>query len=113
MPRWSSRSSGGQAGRGPRFHIGTVLKSFDTFGKEVPAFNIKGETQITTAAGGIVAIMILFVTAIYSGFKIIQLVSGSNPNMSENMIQDYYSPFDKFNLYESGFKMAFSIENYH
>ena len=112
MPRWSSRSSGGRRGKGPRYHIGTVFKSLDTFGKEVPAFNIAGETRITTSLGGIFSIIILISTAMYAILKFVELSEGSNPNMSENMVQDYYSPLDKFNIAESGFKMAFSIENY-
>ena len=72
MPRLASRKAGSAyGGDRPRWHINNTLKSFDSFGKEVPAFNIKGESRVNTAFGGTMTCAILSVSLIYSIIKII------------------------------------------
>ena len=74
MPHlFGSKSNSKYGGDRPRWRISTVLKGFDSFGKEVPAFNIKGDSRVTTALGGTVTCSILTVSLLYSILKIIQM----------------------------------------
>ena len=113
MPRLASRKAGSSfGGDRPRWHINNALKSFDSFGKEVPAFNIKGESRVNTALGGLLTCAILTVSLIYSVIKIVQMVNGDNPIISDLMLPSHYGPEDKLNLNEINFRLAFSIEGF-
>ena len=113
MPRLASRKSGsGYGGDRPSWHINNTLKNFDSFGKEVPAFNIKGESRVNTALGGTITFAILSVSLIYSCIKIIQMVNGDNPIISALVLPSFFGAEDILNLYEVNFRMAFTIEGY-
>ena len=113
MPRLASRKAGSSfGGDRPRWHISNALKGFDSFGKEVPAFNIKGESRVNTALGGLLTFVILTVSLIYSIIKIVQMVNGDNPIISDLMLPSHYGPEDKLNLNEINFRLAFSIEGF-
>ena len=74
MPRLFNRRSGSKHGQDkPSWHINNVLSNIDSFGKEVPAFNIKGEAKVNTVFGGIITAMILTMTLSYAIVKLIQL----------------------------------------
>ena len=84
----------------------------DAFGKEVPAFNIKGSPTINTPIGGFITASILTLTLFYTLIKTTHLVNHNNPVMSAFTIPYFYSNTDKFFLKENGVMMAFAVEGY-
>ena len=96
----------------PSWHIYNYLLNIDTFAKEVPSFNLKGQTHISTPIGGFMTFLLLTLSFFYAVIKTIHLVERANPVMSELKIPDNYSSTDKFFLAENNFKMAFAVEGY-
>ena len=82
----------------------------DGFAKDIPAFNLKGETQVSTVAGGIASCLILIIVFIYANVKFIQLYEGSNPVINEISMPEYYEATESLNLNEINFRMAFTVE---
>ena len=70
--------------------VKSVLKRFDIFGKPLPGFNIKGNDQVNTIAGGISSILIFGIVLIYATTKLIHLHSKANPNVSSFIRQGSY-----------------------
>ena len=87
-----------------------MFRSVDKFGKDVPAFNINGETKVNTVVGGIISTCILTLVFIYAGIKFDHLVNRENPNINKIDIEDYYSVEEVLNLTEIGFRLAWSVE---
>ena len=58
-----------------KWKIGTLVKKIDLFGKEVPSFNLKGETKINTLFGGLITVIVLACTLAYAILKGIHLVN--------------------------------------
>ena len=67
--RDTKRQASGYGAQKPSWHIGNRLQEIDFFGKEIPSFNLKGETHIKTKVGGLVSVIILITTLIYTGMK--------------------------------------------
>ena len=44
----------------------TQIRNLDSFSKEVPGFNIRGESHFKTIAGGLMTVLILIVVLSYS-----------------------------------------------
>ena len=112
------RNKGGDQGsRGhniqkPSWHIGNKLQGIDMFGREVPSFNLRGETHINTKVGGLVSVVILITTLMYTAIKLELLYSRKDPTISESEIVNWYAQEDKVNLDAINFKFAFSIEGF-
>lgn len=53
----------------PNWHISNKLQGIDLFSREVPAFNLRGETHINTTVGGLVSVLILVTTLLYTAIK--------------------------------------------
>ena len=70
------------------------IREYDSFGKEVPNFNIGGKTHINTAVGGFLTVMVLGLSLSYAGVKFVDLYEGSDPNIRENFIQDSFGADD-------------------
>ena len=87
----------------PNWHINKQLLKVDAFGKEVPAFNIKGNPTINTPIGGFLTASILTLTLFYTLIKVNQMINHDNPVMSEFTIPAFYSEKDKLYLKETGF----------
>ena len=94
------------------WHMRNVLKKIDVFGEPLPAFNVKGETVITTLTGGIVTFLMIIIFLTYGSLKFIDLIENPNPLIVEVTENDVFELDDVFNLDEIGFKFAFTIENY-
>ena len=77
-----------------RWRASNCIRDQDNFGKEVPNFNIGGETQINTVAGGFLTIMVLGLTLSYGAVKFIDLYEGNDPNIRKNSIPDSYGAGD-------------------
>ena len=84
----------------------------DGFGQPLPTFNIKGETKVKTAQGGVVTALLCFMVLTYAILKFIQLTGRENPDISETKVPEYYSISDAISFSEVGFKAAFTLESY-
>ena len=60
------------------------VRAMDNFGKEVPTFNIGGETHVNTAPGGMLNLVILGVTLGYAIGKFADLYTGSDPKITSS-----------------------------
>ena len=93
-----------------RWHASNCIKDQDNFGKEVPNFNIGGETSINTVAGGFLSIMVLGLTLCYGVIKFIDLYKGSDPNIRLNSVPDSYGADDYLTFADDlNFRMAFGV----
>lgn len=112
MPRKSGAKRVGGSGSQirPRWHFQNVFRNLDSFGKDVPAFNIKGETKVNTAVGGVISTFIITLVLIYASIKLNQLINRDNPNINETDIADHYSIEDRIDLNDINFRMAWSVE---
>ena len=106
----SSRSN--TSGAAPWWHIGNVFRNADKFGKPIPSFNLKGETNVKTVIGGIMSLLVSITVLIYSTIKMIQLVNNSNPELGVVTSLGYIQPEEKVNLNEINFRMAFVVEGF-
>ncbi len=69
MPKLRKKEGQSSSGHRPSWHVGNKLQSIDLFGREVPAFNLKGETHVNTTVGGLVSVLILITTLLYTVIK--------------------------------------------
>ena len=65
-----------------RWQASEFIRSQDSFGKEVPSFNLKGDTQVRTLLGGFLTLTIFTVTLAYAITKFADLSEGRNPNIT-------------------------------
>ena len=66
----SSKRRGG----GASWSVGNTMRDIDDFGKEIPAFNMRGENRVNSVFGGVVTTIILTLALIYASVKAIDLV---------------------------------------
>ena len=66
-----------------------MFRRADHFGKEIPSFNLQGETNVTTLIGSIFTTLIVVVALSYSLIKIEQVITGKNPDISVVTEMDY------------------------
>ena len=66
MKRNKKGQTRGNGAQKPSWHIGNKLQQIDLFGKEVPSFNLKGETHINTKVGGLVSALIIVTALLYA-----------------------------------------------
>ena len=91
MKRVSDKYDGSRfRARVAKWKIDTFVKNMDSFGQEVPSFNIKGEKRVTTLFGGTITALILLLTLAYATFKGIQLVGRTNPTINDYPIPSYF-----------------------
>ena len=96
-----------------RWHASNCIKEQDNFGKEVPNFNIGGDTQINTVPGGFLTIMILGLTLCYGAVKFIDLYQGNDPNIRPNSISDSFGADDYLTFADDiNFRLAVGARNY-
>ena len=96
----------------PWWLIQNQLRRIDSFGKELPTFNLKGNTHVNTIYGGIVTLTMYILTLLFAIAKAVILINGYNPHISETTELDSFQIFDKINLNEINYRMAFVIEDY-
>ena len=51
------------------------LEQIDRFGEPIPAFNIKGKDKVKTAFGGIMTLLVVFLTISYFSSKFNSIVA--------------------------------------
>ena len=98
MPRITNRRYSQNIKTKPHWHATNVISGLDHFAKELPAFNVKGETKVNTFIGGFISLVIMTVTLGYAIGSWIELVERSNPIINESFIANYYGHSDEFNL---------------
>ena len=98
---------------GRKWKIKNVFKNLDNYGKEVPTFNLGGETRVSTVCGGIISVLVMILTLTYSIVKLTQLINKDNPNINQVAVPDYYAPTYRQNLNDINFQMAFTVEDSH
>ena len=65
-----------------KWHLGRIVKNIDSFGMEIPSFNIGGESQVNTLCGGIVTCLILMTTLAYASSEALELIDPHNPQIN-------------------------------
>ena len=90
-----------------------VITGIDSFGRELPAFNLRGEAKVNTLVGGVITIVIFALTLSYAVIKAIHLSSKANPQINENLIPFFFEATHKVRPSEINFRAAFSIESYY
>ena len=58
------------------------------------------------------AALIMSLTLIYSSIKLVHLFSGKNPIINNLTIPAFYSAYDKVQLDDINFRMAFTVEGF-
>ena len=103
---------GGYGKKGPSWHIGNVVHGFDSYGKDIPAFNMGGQSQITTICGGLVSIFVLFLTIVYASIKGQHLLEKKNPTIIETVLPNAIDGSTMIPLNDINFRAAFSVTGY-
>ena len=86
------------------------LKNIDIFGKPVPTFSIRGQTEVKTLCGALISLFIMFLTIMFGILKLQHLFERKNSTINTNI-----SPLEagvKYKLDQDEFMMAFTAENY-
>ena len=107
-----SKSASKYGSRTSRWRMDNFIRGFDTFAKDVPAFNLRGEAKITTLVGGVATIAVLLLTLAYASLKMVYLLGRRNPTVNDSKIDGYFPNTETVNFNEIGWKMAFTIENF-
>ena len=80
MPRMTNRHAyGTTASKSRVWDAKNYIRSLDSFAKEVPAFNIKGQPQVQTLIGGCLTLLIMIITFSYATSKMIDLSQNKDP----------------------------------
>ena len=89
-----------------------LLQQVDTFGKDLPTFNINGQKSIKTSVGGCVTLLIMTTMLLFSLNRIERMVTYSNPNVNSYVLENELHGL-AYNLIssEEKFAMAFALEN--
>ena len=84
----------------------------DSFGKKIPMFNIQGDSQVKTVFGGVLSVLVITLTLMYSKMKFIDLMERKNPQLIEQELSEYFETSSVVNLNDINFRMAFTVEGY-
>ena len=76
--------------------IGTFFDRRDFFAQKVPSFNMEGQDRVGTSIGCIFSTIMAVCIIMYGGYKTLICFSRLNPNVSEVVLENYYS--DKFSV---------------
>ena len=77
---------------GSKFFMPPFLAKLDLFGVPLPVFNLRGHDSIKTSTGGIVSMVLMFITFLFASIKMMHLVSRYNPNVSYYVETDFFEP---------------------
>ena len=96
----------------PAWAIGNIMRQLDTFGQDIPTFNLRGENRINTVCGGVLTTMICTIVLIYCSVKGVDFFDKRNPQISQLITKDHFGNEDLVNLTEANIQFAFSFEGY-
>ena len=112
MPSITGSKSASRYGRNTSsWRMDNFIRGFDSFAKDVPAFNLRGEARITTLVGGAAILEVLLFTLEYALIKLVYLSCRRNPTVNDSKIDGYFESSKTINLTEVGWRMAFTVEN--
>ena len=88
------------------------LKKVDIFDAAMPTFNLNGEKSVRTVCGGVITIVILCITFLFSSTKFEQMLRRQNPTVNNYLRKDEFAGDERLSLTESNFMMAFTLEHF-
>ena len=91
----------------------TFIKQLDMYGLPMPGFNIEGEQVMTTNTGGVVSVMIIYVTLLFAILKFVNMLNKENPTVFSYFEPDAVDVDYMFNMIDEDFMIAFSLEDYN
>ena len=112
MPSLNRKSASHHGKMKPYWHISNMFRQVDHFSKEIPSFNLKGETNVTTLLGSIFTTLIVLVTLSYSLMKFEKVMTGRNADVTVFTELGHISADEKVNLNDISFRMAFVVEGF-
>ena len=71
---------------------------------------MNGRDRIGTSAGGILSLVIMFITFLFASLKMMHLASRHNPTVRYFVEEDFFEPSYKFNFQDENFMLAFALE---
>ena len=82
MPIVSKFKGKGFTKRNRAWDANNYIRSLDYFAKEVPAFNIHGQSKLQTLVGGFMTLLIIILTFSYAASKMIDLSQKKDPKIT-------------------------------
>ena len=79
------------------------LKKADIFGTQLPAFNLKGQSQVRTIFGGTFSVIIIYITFMFAMLKFVHLMTKHGPQVNSFELADAYSTDDVFRPADENF----------
>ena len=89
--------------------LSSLLEKIDQFGRPLPAFNLNGEKKVHTVTGGLATFAIIIIILCYGTLKFYHLITNHNANVTSVLETDAFDFNDVLNLYDVGFRFAFSV----
>ena len=90
---------------------GEVFKKIDTFGSQLPSFNLKGNERVNTIVGGFFTLIIILLVFTYATLKFSNLITKPGPIINSYDTENSMAGV-KINLNEKKYRLAFTIESY-
>ena len=100
------------SGAKPSWHIANVLTQFDSFGRAIPSFTLKGETEVKTAIGGLLTVAVTILVAIFAFTKAHELANPQNPTINSINLPNAIDEEETINIGDSNFRFAFNLEGF-
>ena len=94
------------------WHAQNYIRSMDSFAKDIPAFNINGQSQVQTLVGGCLTLLIFILTFSYATSKMIDLSQKKDPFITQSVVKDFYNPSKGLNLNQANFRFAIGATNF-
>ena len=95
-----------------RWGMEKILQRIDVFGRPLPAFNIKGRSEVNTRVGGLISLIIISTVLVYASIKLMFLIKRHNPQLSSYSRDSIYIDGETVILNEQNFRIAFAIEGF-
>ena len=89
-----------------------MLKTLDLFSTPLPGFNIKGKESVPTFAGGLLSLVIIYISLMFAALKMLHLWSRHNPQVNTFVEKDAFGTEDVFYPAKEGFMLAFTLQDY-
>ena len=89
-----------------------LLKRVDFFKRDLPTFNLRGQSKISTIYGGIATVMLATIMLLYAGIKLKMLANRENPNISKFTEEFILNSDERLNLKAAGMRFAWTFEGY-
>ena len=74
------------------------LRALDVFKLQVPGFNVRGKTHISSPVGSVLSIVLLLLILFYGANKFTHLMERRNPTITSYTEREAVTKFDVTNL---------------